>query len=143
MPLLVEKITNGTVIDRIEPGRGIRVMQALGLDAHSGRIALVVNVPSHHMGHKDILKVEGVFLDPKALNKLALISPRVRINLIIDSKVSKKQDVSLPDVVVGVAKCPNPKCITNSVKVETSFKRAGAQLRCFFCERLFDASELI
>lgn len=145
MPLLVEKIQDGTVIDRIDAGKGLRVLQALGIaeGVPQGRIALIINVPSRHLGHKDILKIEGVFLDIKAVSKIALISPQARINIIRESKVQKKQDVALPDSIEGVGKCPNPKCITNLDKLETKFKKSGAKLRCLFCERLFNAQELI
>jgi len=144
-PLLVEKISDGTVIDRIDAGKGWRVLAMLGLNsgAPQGRIALVVNVPSRHMGKKDILKIEGVYVEPKMANKIALISPQARLNIIKGSKVSKKLDVFLPDNVAGIGKCPNPKCISNSEKIETGFSRRDHHLRCRFCERLFNAEELV
>lgn len=144
-PLLVEKISDGTVIDRIDAGKGWRVLAMLGLTsgAPQGRIALVVNVPSRQMGRKDILKIEGIYVDPKMANKIALISPHARLNIIMGSKVAKKLDVSLPDMVRGIGKCPNPKCITNSEMAETGFARRNGHLRCRFCERLFNAEELV
>ncbi len=144
--ILVEKIENGTVIDHIEAGRGLRVLQILGIaeGAPSGRVALMVNVPSKKMGRKDILKIEGFFADSKSANKIALACPRARLNIIKKGKVVQKIDVRLPEGMEGIARCPNPQCITNSEPSTTTyFAREGGMLRCGFCERLFDAPELV
>ncbi|MBI4399192.1 aspartate carbamoyltransferase regulatory subunit [Candidatus Micrarchaeota archaeon] len=143
MPLSVEKIENGTVIDHITPGKGLRVLGILQIDSeYKGRVALVMNVPSKHIGKKDIVKIEGKLIDDKTADKIALISPNATLNLIKNSEVIEKRNVKLPKVLTAAFKCPNPKCITNAELVETKFLVEKETLKCYFCERYFKAEEL-
>lgn len=145
-PLLVEKIQDGTVIDHIDAGVGLRVLQVLGIPsaAAGSRVALVMNVPSKSMGKKDILKIENLAVTQKDADRIALISPRARLNIIKGGKVAKKLDLKMPESMSGIAKCPNPRCVTNSESsVQTFFKREGKGVRCGFCERFFNAHELL
>lgn len=159
MPLLVERIEHGTVIDRIEAFAGIRVLEILklvpsnaqGKEAQaagskqeiSNRIALVINVPSKHMGRKDILKIEGREIKANEVNKIALVAPRARLNLIRAGKVVQKTDVKLPPRLEDIAACPNPACISRAEKNASIFATENGRLRCIYCERLFSTYELI
>jgi len=145
MGLTVEKLVDGTVIDHIEAGKGILVFKILNIDEnYEGKVALVMNVPSKRMKKKDIVKIAGLHVDEKTANKIALISPKATFNLIEKSKVVEKKKVKLPDILVGIAKCPNPVCITNHEKgVETEFlKSNGNTLRCAYCEKSFELEEI-
>jgi len=150
MDLLVEKIQNGTVIDRISAFSSLRVLEILNLTtqegippAHQFRIAAVINVPSKKMGKKDILKIEGKTLTKEEVNKIALICPQATVNLISNSKVESKTTVSLPKEITKIAACPNPNCVANSDKSISRFTNEHSSLRCHFCERVFSAHELL
>ncbi|HIH19050.1 TPA: aspartate carbamoyltransferase regulatory subunit [Candidatus Micrarchaeota archaeon] len=144
MPLMVEKISEGTVIDHIKAGAGMKVLAILS-DAYplSKMAALIMNAHSRKFGRKDIVKIEGVFLDEKIANRISLVAPSATINMIRNSKVSGKRQVKMPDTLTGILKCPNPMCITNLERAETSFLRVNDRhLRCRHCERLFSPEEL-
>jgi aspartate carbamoyltransferase regulatory subunit len=142
--LTVEEIESGTVIDHIRHGKGLRVLEILEIAGdYQSRVALVMNVPSNKMGKKDIVKVEGKHISEKLIDKIALIAPEASINLIQNSKVIEKRAVKLHSKLVGVVKCPNPKCITNTENIESVFVIEGDRARCAFCERLFKSEELI
>ena len=142
--LIVERIENGTVIDHIPAGMGLRVLAILGLGNASDRVALLMNVPSRKLGKKDIVKVAGKQLDEKEVNRIALLAPNATLNLVKNSEVVEKVEVRIPSVLVGVSRCPNPKCVTNSERVETRFvQEDGKEFRCGYCEMLFEAKELI
>ncbi len=144
MPLTVEKIENGTVIDHIEAGRGLKVLSLLGLDKRfEARVAVIMNVPSKMLGKKDIVKIEGVFLDGKKSDLVSLVCKKATINIIKKSELSEKRAVRLPKKVIGILKCPNPRCITNSEKIGTEFELDGGLLRCKFCEKCFSPEELV
>jgi aspartate carbamoyltransferase regulatory subunit len=147
MPLVVEKIENGTVIDHIPAGLGLEVLGILKIDRNYGaRVALMMNVPSKKVGRKDIVKVEGKMLDDKSVNKIALIAPNATLNIIRNSNVVEKKVVRLPKELRGAFKCPNPECITNLEPIETLFrmeKPEERRLRCGFCEMAFEAKELL
>ncbi|MCX8194522.1 MAG: aspartate carbamoyltransferase regulatory subunit [Candidatus Micrarchaeota archaeon] len=144
MPLKVEKIAEGTVIDHIKAGTGTRVLALLSNTYPlSKMVALIINAESKKLGRKDILKIEGVFLDEKTTNRVSLISPHATINIIKEGKVVEKRAVETPKSLSGVVKCPNPKCITNTERAETTFMSAGKErFRCRHCERLFSPEEL-
>ena len=62
--LLVRRIKDGTVIDHIDGGKGLQVLEALDIDGTSGDvITIALNVPSGKLKKKDIIKVENKFLE--------------------------------------------------------------------------------
>lgn len=141
--LKVEKIANGTVIDHIKPGKGPRVLQILGIGAdYSGKVALVMNAPSNKMGKKDIVKIADKHIDDKTADRIALVAPEASLNIIKDFEVIEKRHVKLRQRLSGIAKCPNPNCITNHERMESDFKLEEKGARCLFCERLFRPDEL-
>ena len=144
MPLAVQKIENGTVIDHIPAGTGNRVLHLLSSHYPISKMAaLIMNAPSKKYGKKDIVKIEGVFLDEKTANRIALIAPNATLNIIRAGKLSDKHPVEMPQSISGIAACPNPKCISNAEHAGTVFIRAKAGLlRCRHCERLFRPEEL-
>ena len=91
------------------------MLHALSITGKEGNVITVaLNVPRSKHGKKDIIKVENRFLETSETNKLALIAPRATINIIRDYKLVEKRKIQLPDSIVGIFKCPNLKCITNS-----------------------------
>ncbi|MBU0591235.1 aspartate carbamoyltransferase regulatory subunit [Candidatus Micrarchaeota archaeon] len=142
--LNVDTIDMGTVVDHIKAGKGGKVLEILGIDKdYKHRIALVMNVASKKGGTKDIVKIQGKIVDDKTANLIALISPGATINIIKDEKVSKKFRVELPEKLDGLGTCPNPNCITNIEQCKNSFTKVdGANYRCHYCERKFQADEL-
>jgi|MonGeyMetagenome_1017769.scaffolds.fasta_scaffold321302_2 aspartate carbamoyltransferase, regulatory subunit len=136
--LIVSKIRDGIVIDHIPVGRALMVLRVLRLRGGEGRIALVMNVESRRLGRKDIVKIEGKELGDDELNLISLIAPTATINVIKDYAVVKKFQVKLPDVVKGVVKCRNPRCITNQPREDAvaTFKVIRSDqplLQCLYC----------
>ncbi len=145
--LKVETIENGTVIDHIQAGKGKRVLDLLGVDdKYQHLVALGMNVSSKKMGKKDIVKIANIFVKDELVNKVALVSPNATINILKDSQVTSKHKVELPEKLKGIAKCPNPVCVTNMENAgdySTNFKKQEeSKYKCTFCERTFQASEL-
>lgn len=144
MAITVDTIDQGTVVDHIKQGTGRRVMDLLGIDGdYPHRVALVMNVASKKGGKKDIVKIEGILVSEEKTNVIALVSPNATINHIQDGKVVKKSKAELPEKIVGVGKCPNPKCITNHQSITTVFTHNREGYRCGHCERKFGAGELV
>ncbi|MEM4633838.1 MAG: aspartate carbamoyltransferase regulatory subunit [Candidatus Anstonellaceae archaeon] len=145
MPLTVQKIEEGTVIDHINAGAGPKVLEMLSSSYPLSKMcALIINAPSKKFGRKDIVKIEGVFLEEKIVNKISLIAPYATVNIIKKGRVFEKQKVGMPSMLCGVVKCPNPKCITNLEHAQTCFMKAFAgTLRCKHCERVFNPAELL
>ncbi|MCX8167037.1 MAG: aspartate carbamoyltransferase regulatory subunit [Candidatus Micrarchaeota archaeon] len=144
MSITVEEIDNGIVIDHIPAGKGVLVMQLLDIDQnYKGMVALVMNVRSNKFGKKDIVKLQGKTMNQKIFDKIALVAPTATINIIKDFKVIEKRKVAIPQKLVDVSRCPNPKCITNFESVETIFLNLNDSFfRCYYCERVFEREEL-
>ena len=120
--LKVTPIKDGTVIDHITPGHALKVLHVLKIpETTSSVVSILMNV-NGKKGKKDIVKIENRELDPKELDKIALIAPKATINIIRDYDVVKKHIVELPNEVVGLTKCSNPTCISNAREpVESRF----------------------
>ncbi|MFW6384024.1 MAG: aspartate carbamoyltransferase regulatory subunit [Halodesulfurarchaeum sp.] len=133
--LRVSKIENGTVIDHVRAGEALRVLKILGIDGSEGEsISVGMNVPSDRLGHKDVVKVEGMELSQEEVDVLSLIAPDASINIIRDYDVVEKSRVERPDSVRGVLTCPNTNCITNAGEpIQTHFEVREEGLRCRYC----------
>ena len=145
--LLVRRIREGTVIDHIDSGKGLRVLDALGINNGNGSlITIALNVPSGKFRKKDIIKVENRFLKDDDTNKLAVIAPSATINMIKNYKLVEKRRVALPNQIERIFKCMNPGCITNSQEyIESVMEvvdKQGRVLRCRYCTRILDTERL-
>ncbi|MEK0345019.1 MAG: aspartate carbamoyltransferase regulatory subunit [Nitrosopumilus sp.] len=145
--LMVRRIKEGTVIDHIDEGKGLQVLNALGIDGRDGSlITIALNVPSGKFKKKDIIKVENKFLKDDDTNKLAVIVPNATINIIKNYKLVEKRRVSLPNEVDRIFRCSNPECITNSTEhiesIMDVIDKEGRVLRCRYCSRVLDVNQL-
>jgi len=145
--LMVRRIKEGTVIDHIDEGKGLQVLDALRIDGKDGSlITIALNVPSGKFKKKDIIKVENKFLKDDDTNKLAVIVPNATINIIKNYKLVEKRRVSLPNEVDRIFRCSNPDCITNSTEhiesIMDVMDKEGRVLKCRYCSRVLDVNQL-
>ncbi|MCH5328860.1 MAG: aspartate carbamoyltransferase regulatory subunit [Coprobacter sp.] len=146
--LEVAALENGTVIDHIPSDRLFKVVSLLGLEKLDKSITIGNNLISHKIGKKGIIKIADTFFKEEELNKIALIAPNVKINVIKGYKVTEKKPVTLPDRIVGIIRCGNPKCITNNEPMKTVFDvidKERVEVKCKYCERAMgkDSIEII
>jgi aspartate carbamoyltransferase regulatory subunit len=144
--LQVSAIENGTVIDHIPAESLFNVISILGLDKIHNQITFGTNLTSGKLGKKAIIKVSGKFFEQKEINKISLVAPHAKLNIIRNYEVSEKKDVEVPDEIIGIVKCFNPKCITNNEEIITHFKvedKAEIALKCKYCEKITTRKELL
>ena len=144
---MVRRIKEGTVIDHIDEGKGLQVLNALRIDGKDGSlITIALNVPSGKFKKKDIIKVENKFLKDDDTNKLAVIVPNATINIIKNYKLVEKRRVALPNEVDRIFRCSNPECVTNSTEhiesIMDVIDKEGRVLRCRYCSRVLDVNKL-
>ncbi len=144
--LSVSAIESGTVIDHIPAKSLFKVIQILGLESMGDKqITIGSNFESKKLGRKAIIKIEGVFFEDDDINRIALVAPQAKLNIIRDYDVVEKSIVEVPDEIVGITKCVNPKCITNFESVKTKFKvisKENVSLKCHYCEKITDQEHL-
>jgi len=145
----VTAIRNGTVIDHIPSGQGMKVLEMLGVQSSTTvPVSMVMNVPSKKMGTKDIIKVEDRELNQDELNRLALVAPEAHVAIIRAYSVAEKLTINLGDEVVNVARCTFSNCITTNPRepLPHRLKVRGTEpldLRCHYCGRPQDLDDLV
>jgi aspartate carbamoyltransferase regulatory subunit len=143
--LEVSAIKDGTVIDHIPAGNLFKVINILHLENIENTITFGTNFQSEKLGKKAIIKLSNVFFKDSDINRIALVAPAAKLNIIKDYKVVEKKIVEVPDEIQGIVKCVNPKCITNNEKVTTKFKivdKNRIKLKCHYCEKITDLENL-
>lgn len=143
--LSVSAIQNGTVIDHIPAQNLFKVITILGLDRIGSQITFGTNLESKRMGKKAIIKIADKFFEKDEINRIAMVAPLAKLNIIKDYNVVDKMLVEVPEEIGGIVKCMNPKCITNNEKVNTRFKvvdKKNVSLKCHYCEKITDQEHM-
>ena len=109
--MTIDSIRNGIVIDHITAGKAMQLYQILDLDNVDATVALLKNVSSGKLGRKDIIKIDTLLeLD---WDLIGYVDPSITVNIIKDGVRVEKRQLKLPEVIRGVVKCKNPRCITS------------------------------
>ena len=135
--LNISGIKEGVVLDHIQAGKSMEIYKYLGLGKMDCTVAIIKTARSSKMGRKDIIKIEGP-LDSLDLDVLGYIDHTITVNIIRDERIVEKRCLSLPDRLVNVIHCKNPRCIT-SVEQELPhiFYLADKEkevYRCQYCD---------
>jgi len=132
----IDSITNGIVIDHIKAGKSMEIYKYLGLEDLDCSVAIIKNVKSKRTGKKDIIKIDNdIDID---MDILGYIDTNITVNIIKDGKIIKKAHMELPERLVNIVKCKNPRCITSvEQEIEQVFNltdRENKIYRCKYCE---------
>ena len=134
--MIIGQIKDGIVLDHITAGKAMQIYETLKLGKLDCSVAMIQNADSPKMGKKDIIKI-GTLMDLN-LDVLGCIDPGITVNIIRDGKVAERRKIGLPERVVGVIKCRNPRCITSvEQEIVHEFKltdRNKKVYRCIYCE---------
>jgi len=144
--LLVSAIKDGTVIDHIPAKTLFKVISILGLERVESQITFGTNLLSKKHVNKSIIKLADVFFFDDDINRIALVAPSAKLNIIKDYEVVEKKVVEVPDKIEGIAKCVNPQCITNHENVRTKFNvvsKSDVALKCHYCEKITDQEHIV
>jgi len=143
--LKVSAIKEGTVIDHIPPDHTFKVAEILDVANLNKIVSIVSNLRSSRMGKKGIIKVGGLKLVERDVQRIALVAPRATLSIIKNYKVVEKNKLDIPDELNNIIRCFNPQCITNREKVKTKFfveSKKPLQVRCAYCERLMTNNDI-
>ncbi|MBU0765581.1 MAG: aspartate carbamoyltransferase regulatory subunit [Bacteroidetes bacterium] len=142
----VSAIKDGSVIDHIPAKTLFKVVSILALETIETPITVGTNLKSNKLGSKGIIKISDKFFKEEEINKIALIAPEARLNIIRNYEVVEKKVLVVPDKIEGIAKCFNPKCITNVENVMTRFSvisKDKVALKCRYCEKITSREHLV
>ena len=135
--LNIDSLEKGVVIDHIEAGRSMEIYRVLELDKLDCSVAIIKNARSKKSGRKDIIKIEDrIDID---LDVLGFIDPNLTVNIIDGGHIIEKKHLQLPERIVNVAKCKNPRCITSvEQELDHVFVLTDPEkgvYRCMYCEQ--------
>ena len=128
----IDSIQNGVVLDHIQAGKSMEIYKHLHLDQLDCSVAIIKNARSGHMERKDIIKIDSpVELD---LDVLGYIDANITVNIIRDGKLVEKKHLELPEKLVNILRCKNPRCITVSEpQLDAIFKLSNRDRRIYRC----------
>ena len=132
----IDSIKNGYVIDHITAGKAMDIYNLLNLKGLDCQVAIITNAKSKKTGKKDIIKIDrNIDID---MEKLGFIDSNVTVNIIKDDLIIEKKKLELPDKVVNVVKCKNPRCITSTERdldqIFVLTDKIKGIYRCKYCE---------
>ena len=136
--LKVAALENGTVIDHIPSEQLFKVVSLLHLDHLDKHITIGNNLCSKKIGKKGIIKIADTYFKQEDINKIAILAPKAKINIIKNYTVTDKQTVSLPDTL-------HAKCITNNEPMATVFDvidKDNVVVKCRYCEQSISKEEI-
>ncbi len=132
----IDGIKNGIVIDHIAPGKAMKLYEMLDLETLTCPVAIITNAGSKKMGKKDIIKIDGVA--DLNFDIVGFIAPYATVNVIENGKIIEKKHIDLPETVVNIIKCKNPRCITTTEQeiehIFTLTNKKKLEYRCIYCD---------
>ena len=131
----IDSIQNGVVLDHIQAGKSMDIYRYLHLDQLDCSVAIIKNVRSGRMGKKDIIKIDSPM--EVDLDVLGYIDPNITVNIIRDGKQVEKKHLELPQKLVNVIHCKNPRCISSiEEECDQIFElSSNGKYRCIYCEQ--------
>mgnify|MGYP000022381805 CR=1 FL=1 len=139
----IDSIKNGIVIDHIHAGGAMELYRLLHLDKLDCTVAIIKTAPSELMGRKDIIKLAT--MTDIALTVIGYVDPGATINVIKDGRLSEKRKLTMPEKIVNVLRCKNPRCITSvEPDLPQIFKLTSPEThtyRCIYCETKAEANQ--
>ncbi len=131
----VTSIQNG-IIDHVPAGTALKVLEYLKIDPSKTKLALIMNTDSHMYGTKDIIKIEDE-TEAVNLDVLGLVARTATVGVVRGGKIVEKKQPTLPEHVVNIIKCVNPRCVTTTEPAVQMFHLVHsdrAEYRCDYCD---------
>ena len=137
----VTSIVNGIIIDHVPAGTALKVLEYLRIDPSKTRLALIMNADSHLYGRKDIIKIEdesGKDNQRIDLDVLGLVARTATVGIVRDGSIVEKKQPTLPEHVVNIISCRNPRCVTTTERgIRQRFHLVHSdrqEYRCDYCD---------
>ena len=131
----IDGVKNGIVLDHIKAGKSMMVYELLGLDKVDNCVAVIQNADSAKYGKKDIIKIDDrIDID---LDVLGLVARTATVGIVRGGKIVEKKKPTLPEHVVNIIKCVNPRCVTTTEPAVQMFHLVHSdrqEYRCDYCD---------
>ena len=131
----VTSIQNGIIIDHVPAGTALKVLEYLKIDPAKTKLALIMNTDSHMFGTKDIIKIESE--EEAETIDLDVVARQATVDVVRGGKIVEKKQPNLPEHIVGVISCVNPRCVTTTEPAVQMFHLVHSdrqEYRCDYCD---------
>ena len=132
----VDSIRDGIVIDHIAAGNAMKLYGLLNLAELDVPVAMITNAVSAKRGRKDIIKIDADI--PVDINVIGYVDPGATVNIIRNGELVEKKRIGMPETLVNVLRCKNPRCISScEQELDQVFRLADPEkkeYRCIWCE---------
>ncbi len=132
----VDSIRDGIVIDHIAAGNAMKLYGLLNLAELDVPVAMITNAVSAKRGRKDIIKIDADI--PVDINVIGYVDPGATVNIIRNGELVEKKRIGMPEMLVNVLRCKNPRCISScEQELDQVFRLADPEkkeYRCIWCE---------
>jgi aspartate carbamoyltransferase regulatory subunit len=138
-------IENGINIDHIPHGNAWFVMKILNLFSSESQAGIGLNLPSHKLGVKDLVKIENRVLSQNEIDAISLFCVGSTLSVMKDFVVIQKMTLELPKAVNDIIICPNKRCVSHQhiSKFNTFINRKNLiGVKCHYCEKEFMLDEI-
>ena len=118
----VTSIQNGIIIDHVPAGTALKVLEYLKIDPSKTKLALI----------KIEDETESIDLDV-----LGLVARTATVGIVRGGKIVEKKKPTLPEHVVNIIKCVNPRCVTTTEPAVQMFHLVHSdrqEYRCDYCD---------
>ena len=133
--LNIDSLQNGIVIDHIKAGSSMAIYDLLKLGKLDCCVAIIKNARSAKYGKKDIIKIDDrIDID---LDVLGLVARTATVGIVRGGKIVEKKKPTLPEHVVNIIKCVNPRCVTTTEPAVQMFHLVHSdrqEYRCDYCD---------
>ena len=119
----VTSIQNGIIIDHVPAGTALKVLEYLKIDPSKTKLALIMNTED---------ETESIDLDV-----LGLVARTATVGIVRGGKIVEKKKPTLPEHVVNIIKCVNPRCVTTTEPAVQMFHLVHSdrqEYRCDYCD---------
>ena len=134
----VTSIQHGIIFDHVPAGTALKVLEYLKIDPAKTKLALIMNTDSHMFGTKDIIKIESEEeAETIDLDVLGLVARTATVGIVRGGKIVEKKQPTLPEHVVNIIKCVNPRCVTTTEPAVQMFHLVHSdrqEYRCDYCD---------
>ena len=119
-------------------GTALKVLEYLKIDPAKTKLALIMNTDSHMFGTKDIIKIEREEeAETIDLDVRGLVARTATVGIVRGGKIVEKKQPTLPEHVVNIIKCVNPRCVTTTEPAVQMFHLVHSdrqEYRCDYCD---------
>ena len=126
----VTSIQNGIIIDHVPAGTALKVLEYLKIDPAKTKLALIMNTDSIKIESEE--EAETIDLDV-----LGLVARTATVGIVRGGKIVEKKQPTLPEHVVNIIKCVNPRCVTTTEPAVQMFHLVHSdrqEYRCDYCD---------